>query len=63
MVGSIHDPDTHIVVIVLYGLSCEVEHSPRYDALPDEVANFKVCSQDRLRVFILQTDVPVTLYV
>lgn len=36
--------DTHIIVIILYGLSCEVEHSPGYDALTDEVADFKVSS-------------------
>lgn len=52
---------THIVIVILDGLSCEVEHSPRYNALTDEVANFKVCSQDRLRVFILNTDGPISL--
>lgn len=59
---SCQDANTHIVVVVLYGLACEVEHSPRYDTLTDEVANFKVCSQDSLQVFILKTDRPITLY-
>lgn len=45
--------DTHVIVIILYSLSCEVEHSPRYDALTDEMADFKVCCQNCLRVLIL----------
>lgn len=48
---------TYIVVVVLDGLSCKVEYSPGYDALTDEVADFKVCGEDGLRVFIL-SDTP-----
>lgn len=51
------DANTYIVVVVLYGLPCKVEHGPRYDALTDEVADFKVRSKDSLRVFILN-DIP-----
>lgn len=44
---------THVVVVVLDGLSREVEHGPGHDAFPDEVADFKVRRQHRLRVLVL----------
>lgn len=47
---------THVVVVVLDGLACEVEHGPGNDALADEVADLEVCGQDGLRVFVLDTD-------
>lgn len=48
--------DTYVIVVVLYGLSCKVEYGPRYNALTDEVADFKVCGEDGLRVFVLNTN-------
>lgn len=44
---------TYVVVVVLDGLSCKVEYGPGYDALTDEVADFKVRGKDGLRVFVL----------
>lgn len=40
--------DTHIIIIILYGLSCEVEHSPRYDTFTNEVTDFEVSCQNCL---------------
>lgn len=40
--------NTYIVVVILDGLSCKVEYSPGYDALTDEVADFKICGEDSL---------------
>lgn len=54
--------NTHIIVVIFYGLSCEVEYSPRYDTLTDEMANFKICSEDSLRLFILKTNRTKTLF-
>lgn len=45
---------THIVVVVLDGLPREVEHGPGHDALADEMADFKVCGEESLRVFVLK---------
>lgn len=52
--------NTYVIVVVLDGLSCKVEYSPGYDALTDEVTNFKVCGEDSLRIFILNEFPQVT---
>ena len=46
--------DTHVVVVILYSLSREVEHGPRNNTLTDEVADFKVGGQNGLRVVVLE---------
>lgn len=46
-------PFTHVVIIILDGLSGEVEHSTRHDMLADKVTDLKVRCQDGLRVLIL----------
>lgn len=43
----------YIIVVILDGLSCEVEHGPGNDALADEVTNLEVRSQHCLRVLVL----------
>lgn len=47
---------THIVIVILNGLSCEVEHGSRYNALTNKMADFKVGSQNCLRVLVLEKD-------